>query len=68
LGFRIIIFLFAALAPAYEAIYETYARIKKSGRTGIDQGFTPKKLFTLVGLEDAAKIDEAAGGSLYGKV
>ncbi|KAL3449210.1 Pyruvate/Phosphoenolpyruvate kinase-like domain-containing protein [Aspergillus insuetus] len=68
LGFRIIIFPFAALAPAYEAIRETYARIKKSGRTGIDPGFTPKKLFTLVGLEDAAKVDEAAGGSLYGKV
>ncbi|KAL2846325.1 Pyruvate/Phosphoenolpyruvate kinase-like domain-containing protein [Aspergillus pseudodeflectus] len=68
LGFKIIIFPFAALAPAYEAIHETYARIKKSGRTGIDPGFTPKKLFTLVGLKDAAKIDEAAGGSLYGKV
>jgi 2-methylisocitrate lyase-like PEP mutase family enzyme len=68
LGFRIVIFPFAALAPAYEAIRETYARIKKSGRTGIDPGFTPKKLFGLVGLEDAAKIDEAAGGSLYGEV
>ncbi|KAL3488431.1 Pyruvate/Phosphoenolpyruvate kinase-like domain-containing protein [Aspergillus germanicus] len=68
LGFRIIIFPFAALAPAYEAIRETYAKIKKSGRTGIDPGFTPKKLFTLVGLDDAAKIDESAGGSLYGKV
>ncbi|KAJ0415916.1 Pyruvate/Phosphoenolpyruvate kinase-like domain-containing protein [Aspergillus carlsbadensis] len=68
LGFRIIIFPFAALAPAYDAIQETYARIKNSGRTGIDPSFTPKKLFTLVGLEDAAKIDQAAGGSLYGKV
>ncbi|KAL2836473.1 Pyruvate/Phosphoenolpyruvate kinase-like domain-containing protein [Aspergillus pseudoustus] len=68
LGFKLIIFPFAALAPAYEAIRSTYAGIKKTGRTGIDPKFTPKKLFTIVGLEEATSIDEAAGGSLYGKV
>lgn len=68
LGFRIIIWPFAAIAPAYEAIRSTYRRIKKTGSSGIDPAFTPKALFTIVGLEDAAAVDAAAGGNLYNKV
>ncbi|KAL4797890.1 Pyruvate/Phosphoenolpyruvate kinase-like domain-containing protein [Aspergillus venezuelensis] len=68
LGFRIIIFPFAAIAPAYEAIRSTYRSIKKSGVTEIDLDFTPKKLFTIVSLEEAITVDVAAGGDLYGKV
>lgn len=68
LGFRIIIFPFAAIAPAYEAIRATYRRIKERGSTGIDPDFTPKKLFSIVGLEEAAALDAIAGGSLYSKV
>lgn len=67
-GFRIIIFPFAAMAPAYEAIRATYRRIKERGSTGIDPDFTPKKLFSIVGLEEAAALDAIAGGSLYNKV
>lgn len=67
-GFRIIIFPFAAIAPAYEAIRATYRRIKERGSTGIDPDFTPKKLFSIVGLEEAAALDAIAGGSLYSKV
>ncbi|KAJ4860031.1 phosphoenolpyruvate phosphomutase domain-containing protein [Trichoderma breve] len=68
LGFRIIIYPFAALAPAYEAIRSTYLRIKETGVTDIDPTFTPKKLFTVVGLKEATAVDVAAGGQLYEKV
>lgn len=68
LGFRVIIWPFAALAPAYEAIRGAYRRIKETGATGIDPAFTPKTLFTVVGLQEAMAIDVAAGGSLYEKV
>lgn len=67
-GFRIIIFPFAAIAPAYEAIRGAYRRIKERGSTGIDPDFTPKKLFSIVGLDEAAALDATAGGSLYSKV
>ncbi|KAL4860324.1 hypothetical protein BDV12DRAFT_191763 [Aspergillus spectabilis] len=50
------------------AIRNTYFQIKESGSTGIDPEFTPKKLFTIVGLKEATAIDVAAGGDLYGKV
>lgn len=62
LGFRITIFPFAAIAPASEAIRGTYRRIKERGSTGIDSDFTPKKLFSIVGLEEAAALDATAGG------
>lgn len=68
LGFRVIIWPFAALAPAYEAIRGAYRRIKETGATGIDPAFTPKALFAVVGLQEAMEIDVAAGGSLYEKV
>lgn len=68
LGFKIIIWPFAALAPAYEAIRGAYSRIKETGSTGIDLNFTPKSLFSIVGLKEAMALDAAAGGSLYEKV
>lgn len=68
LGFRIIIYPLSALASAYRAIRNTYTRIKETGMTDTDPSFTPKKLFTIVGLEEAAAVDAAAGGQLYGKV
>lgn len=68
LGFRIIIFPFAAIAPAYEAIRNTFLRIKETGKTGLESSFTPKKLFTIVGLKEAMHIDVAAGGAMYDKV
>lgn len=68
LGFKIIIFPFASIGPAYKAIKESFVRIKETGRTGLETSFTPKKLFTVVGLEDAVHVDEEAGGKLYNKV
>jgi len=68
LGFRIMIFPFAAIAPAYDAIRSTFEMIKKTGRTGLAVDFTPKKLFSIVGLKQATAIDAAAGGQLYNRV
>ncbi|UKZ96418.1 uncharacterized protein TrAFT101_011210 [Trichoderma asperellum] len=68
MGFRIIIYPFAAIAPAYGAIRNSYKRIKETGVTDIDPTFTPKKLFTIVGLKEAAAVDAAAGGQLYERV
>lgn len=68
MGFKIIIFPFAAIAPAYKAMKDALATLKETGKTGLGKEFTPKKLFTVVGLEDAVAVDEAVGGSMYGKV
>jgi 2-methylisocitrate lyase-like PEP mutase family enzyme len=68
LGFKIIIFPFASIAPAYSAIKNTFTMIKESGRTGLAKDFTPKKLFTIVGLEQVVEQDAAAGGTMYSKV
>ena len=68
LGFRIIIFPFATIAPAYQAIKDALVGFKKTGRTGLAPDFTPKKLFTIVGLEEATAVDVAAGGNMYKKV
>lgn len=62
LGVKIIIFPFAAIAPAYKAIGKGLQRIKDTGTTGIAADFKPKKLFTAVGLKEATEIDVAAGG------
>ncbi|USP74361.1 methylisocitrate lyase [Curvularia clavata] len=68
LGFKIIIFPFASIFPAYQAIKEAFVRIKKTGKTGLDEGYTPKTLFEIVGLKDSIAMDAAVGGSLYSKV
>lgn len=68
MGFKIIIFPFASIGPAYKAIHESLVRIKETGTTGLDKSFTPKKLFTVVGLEEATNIDNEAGGSMYSGV
>lgn len=68
MGFKIIIFPFASIAPAYKAIKEGLVGLKETGKTGIGKDFTPKKLFTVVGLEEAMATDEAVGGNMYSKV
>lgn len=68
MGFRIIIFPFATIFPAYQASREALVRLKKTGKTGLASEYTPRKLFTIVGLEEASKIDAQAGGEMYGAV
>lgn len=63
MGFRIIIFSFAGLAPAYGAIKGAYEKLKTEGVTGIQgSGVTPRGIFDVCGLRDCMRIDEEAGG------
>ena len=63
MGFRIMIFSFAALTPAYTAIKQAYEKLKGEGVTGIQgSGISPRNLFDVCGLGEAMKVDENAGG------
>ena len=63
MGFRIIIFSFAALVPAYLAIKGAYERLMKEGVTGIHETeISPRSIFDVCGLEEAMEVDENAGG------
>ncbi|GAQ07481.1 carboxyvinyl-carboxyphosphonate phosphorylmutase [Aspergillus lentulus] len=63
MGFRIMIFSFASLAPAYLGIKAALERLKNEGITGIPEGLGPKKLFEVCGLMDSMRIDTEAGGN-----
>lgn len=65
MGFKIIIFPFASIGPAYTAIKDGLLKIKETGRTAVPEDFSPKKLFTVVGLDEAMKVDSDAGGTQY---
>ncbi|KAK1145693.1 hypothetical protein N8T08_003929 [Aspergillus melleus] len=63
MGFRIMIFSFASLAPAYLGIKSALERLKTEGITGIPDGLGPKNIFEVCGLMDSVRIDTDAGGS-----
>lgn len=65
MGFRIIIFPFAALAPAYTAIKAGMERLKAEGLTGAGKELSPQGLFRVCGLDESIRIDEEAGGSSF---
>lgn len=66
MGFRIIIFSFAGLAPAYGAIKGAYEKLKGEGVTGIQgSGVTPRGIFEVCGLGDCMRVDEEAGGDEF---
>ena len=65
MGYRLMVFSFAGIAPAYMAILETFTKLKEQGVTG--SMVAPKKLFEICGLEEEMRIDEAAGGSAFAK-
>ena len=62
------IFPFTSIGPAYQAIKDVFVQLKETRKTGLDEKFTPKKLFTIVGLKEAMARDVAAGGRLYDRV
>jgi len=64
-GFRLMIFSFASLAPAYTAIKACFMKILTEGVTGTANDLTPKKMFEVCGLADSMKIDEEAGGTSF---
>ena len=65
MGYRLMIFSFAGIAPAYMAILETFTRLKELGVTGSMVG--PKKIFEVCGLAEEMRIDEVSGGSAFAK-
>ncbi|KAI1342675.1 oxaloacetate acetylhydrolase [Xylariaceae sp. FL0016] len=65
MGFRIIIFSFATLAPAYVAIRETLSRLKNQGVVGTPDQITPVKLFEVCGLKHSMAVDLNAGGASF---
>lgn len=66
MGFRIMIFSFAGLAPAYMAMKGAYEKLKHQGITGIQgSGVGPKVLFDVCGLQQAVEVDKKAGGEDY---
>ncbi|KAK3044416.1 hypothetical protein LTS18_001347, partial [Coniosporium uncinatum] len=66
MGFRIMIFSFAGLAPAMKAIRETFQKIKDNGITGIEAGQSPKSIFKICGLDEAMEWDKRVGGQMNG--
>ncbi|KAF3064320.1 2,3-dimethylmalate lyase [Daldinia childiae] len=65
MGFRIMIFSFATLAPAYVAIRETLLRLKGEGVVGTPKHITPVKLFEVCGLQHSMAVDMDAGGTSF---
>ncbi|KAI1477368.1 oxaloacetate Acetylhydrolase [Daldinia eschscholtzii] len=65
MGFRIMIFSFATLAPAYVAIRETLLRLKNEGIVGTPKQITPVKLFEVCGLKHSMEVDMNAGGTSF---
>lgn len=63
MGFRIMIFSFACLGPAFLAIRQTLERLKVEGVTGLPPNAKPKLIFDVCGLEEKLETDAAAGGS-----
>ena len=65
-GFRIIIFSFGALVPAYLAIKAAFERLKTQGVTGVHEtGISPRSIFDVCGLGEAIEVDEIAGGESF---
>jgi 2-methylisocitrate lyase-like PEP mutase family enzyme len=65
MGFKIIIFPFAALAPAYSAIKTSMEKLKREGCLGSSKEMTPQALFRICGVEEDMRIDTEAGGKSY---
>lgn len=65
MGYRVIIYSFAGISPAYVAIKSTFEWLKETGSTG--SSVTPKTIFNVCGLKDSIIIDEASGGTAFAK-
>jgi len=65
MGFRIMIFSFASIAPAYIAIRDTLTRLRDQGVVGTPKDITPVKLFEVCGLKHSMAVDMNAGGASF---
>ncbi|KAK0608998.1 2,3-dimethylmalate lyase [Lasiodiplodia hormozganensis] len=66
MGYRVVIFPFASIAPAYVAMKEGFEKLKETGVVGAPEFFTPKFCFQVCGLDESMALDEAAGGKAFG--
>ncbi|KAF2675166.1 putative carboxyphosphonoenolpyruvate phosphonomutase [Microthyrium microscopicum] len=62
LGFRVMIWPFAGIAPAMVAMKTAYKELKSTGLMKGQEKVTPKDLFGMCGLDEWVKVDMAAGG------
>ena len=60
MGFQIMIFPLASLAPAYTAIKASLEKVKREGVTGISKELTPKRIFDVCGMQESIEIDNSA--------
>jgi 2-methylisocitrate lyase-like PEP mutase family enzyme len=69
LGFKVCIFPFAGILPAAKAMQEAYKELMETGtdKQACESGLNPRKLFTIVGLDEALEIEKRAGGSFFQK-
>ena len=67
MGFKIMIFPLASLAPAYTAIKASLEKVKREGVTGIPKDLTPKRIFDVCGTQESIDIDSAARDSSVDK-
>jgi methylisocitrate lyase len=67
MGFRVVIFSFAALAPAYVAIKRTFEQLMTQGVTGTPKEITPATIFRVCGLDEEAEFDREIKGPGYSK-
>ncbi|GAQ07167.1 2,3-dimethylmalate lyase [Aspergillus lentulus] len=65
MGFRIIIFPFAAIGPVLTAIREGMEKLKRDGLPGLSKELTPQMLFRTCGLDESLKVDAEAGGATF---
>lgn len=65
MGFKLIIFPFAALGPALTAIRSGMEKLKRDGLPGLSEEMTPQTLFRVCGLDESIKIDADAGGGAF---
>ena len=66
MGFKLIIFPFAGLIPAYTAIRAAMEKLKQEGYLGSPKEMTPQMLFRVCGVDEEMKIDAEAGGRSFG--
>ena len=63
MGFKIMIFPLASLAPAYTAIKASLEKVKREGITGIPKDVTVKRIFDVCGMQESMEIDSSARDS-----
>ena len=67
LGFKIIIWPFATVVPAYVAMRDAIKGLKKTGVQNTPEQIGPRKIFEVCGLEGYMAFDAETGGSMYAK-